>query len=361
MTKTRLILLTLILLAAFFSVDARAAVRFPDTVRVLVLDRAEGLNINGTGDTTLDVRSERGAVSVNGKVTAPPLKLYPRDKFIYINGRPYRGAVEVTASRDALRVVNELSLEDYLVGVINNEISSKWHAEAVKAQAVVARTYALYQMNSRTGGLYDIEGTVMGQVYSGALSEDEASARAVRETAGEILTFIGEPALTVYHSNAGGMTDASRDIWAEDYPYLKSVLSPYDSSAPKYAWEFIVPASSFKAVLNKAGYSIGDPREIRLDELSPAGRVKSLVISDSARNGLRLRGEDLRKILGYSFLRSSAFEVWKKGDLFVFRGRGSGHGVGMSQWGAKGMAENGYSYKDILMHFYPGTRLTKAY
>ncbi|HXI09468.1 MAG TPA: SpoIID/LytB domain-containing protein [Thermodesulfobacteriota bacterium] len=353
----------LITVAAFWLLFAAAcqAGQGAKTIRVLVL-KTDSLTVTGAGEPALEIKSGRnGAITVNGKSVFPPVRLAPAEEFLYMNGRPYRGASVVYAGPGGLSVVNELSLDDYIAGVINNEISSKWPEEAVKAQAVVARTYAVYRMNTRTDAPYDIEGTVMGQVYSGAASEDPEAIKAVRDTAGQILTFAGEPALTVYHSNAGGVTDSSEEIWAEYYPYLLSVDSPFDREAPRYVWEFALPALSLKALLSVAGYDVGEVRGIKCDSFTPAGRVKSLVISGSSGKSVRMRGEDLRKIIGYSYLRSSLFSVEKKGDLFVFTGRGSGHGVGMSQWGAKGMAEKGFSYAEVLRHFYKGTVIQKLY
>ncbi|MBI5587193.1 MAG: SpoIID/LytB domain-containing protein [Deltaproteobacteria bacterium] len=361
MTKTRSLLIALTAFCAASAASPSYGAVSGGSIRVLVLKGAAVVSVAGAEEPPAEIRVKDGGVSVNGKKEGAPLRFSPKEEFLYVNGRPYRGTVEVTAEGPGLQVVNELRLESYLVGIINNEISSRWPVEAVKTQAVVARTYAFHQMNNHPDSSYDIEGTVMGQVYSGAAAEDPAAAKAVADTAGEILTFAGEPALTVYHSNAGGMTDSSKEIWAEYYPYLLPVTSVFDKDAPRFAWEFIVPASSLKELLTRAGYGIGPAREIKCDELTAAGRVKSLVISDSSGNGVRLRGEDLRKIIGYSYLRSALFRVEKKGELFVFTGRGSGHGVGMSQWGAKGMAENGFSYREILEHFYPGTVLRKAY
>lgn len=359
--KRRPLLITLL---AFFLLAASVcrAGSGGRNIRVLVLKGEPSLTVRGAGESPVEIKAEGSApASVNGKKAALPLKFSPEEEFLYINGRPYRGDISVSAEAGGLSVVNELELESYIAGVINNEISSKWPVEAVKAQAVVARTYAMYQMNNHPDSPYDIEGTVMGQVYSGAAAEDPDATRAVSETAGEILTFAGEPALTVYHSNAGGMTDSSRDIWSEYYPYLLSVTSPFDKDAPRYTWEFVLPEGSLKALLAGAGYEIGELKGIKCDELTPAGRVKSLVISGSSGSGVRMRGEDLRKIVGYSYLRSSLFSVEKKDGLFVFNGRGSGHGVGMSQWGAKGMAGSGFSYSEILRHYYRGAVLKKVY
>ncbi|MDO8426058.1 MAG: SpoIID/LytB domain-containing protein [Deltaproteobacteria bacterium] len=334
---------------------------YGDKVRILVLKGANEFEIRSEGGT-IEVRSEGpGRVMVNGRLRELPLKFTARNEFVYLNGKPFRGAVEVAESKDGLIVINELFLESYLVGIINNEISSKWPKDVIKTQAVIARTYALYNKAKRPNGLYHVEGSVMGQVYSGVGKEDEAAFKAVKETAGEILTFSGEPALTVYHSNAGGMTDSSKDVWERYYPYLLSIESPYDSAYPQFYWGFSLSAASLGELLKKSGLKTGEPAETIPVEATKAGRVKSIVIEDKEGKKLKISGEDLRKAVGYSTLRSTIFEVKRAGDLFVFKGKGSGHGVGLSQWGAKGMAEEGYSYREILKHYYPGTDLVRAY
>lgn len=333
-----------------------------DKIRVLVLKGVREVNIKGSDRGSLAIKREApDRVLVNGKNRDLPIRLSPRNDVIYLNGKPFRGTLEVAEGKGGLMVVNELYLESYLVGIINNEISSKWPADVIKTQAIIARTYAIHQRRTRPKDRYHVEGTVMGQVYSGAGKEDAAALKAVKETAGEILTFDGEPALTVYHSNAGGMTEASSNIWFRDYPYLKPVESPYDETAPKFEWEFTLPGSSLRELLSAAGYRIGDPDEIRPLDKTASGRVRFLSIVDANGGGVKVSGEDLRRIIGYSTLKSTMFEVGKDNGVFVFKGRGAGHGVGLSQWGAKGMAENGYSYKEILKHYYPGTDLSKAY
>lgn len=357
-----------IVLAALFAFGCVRAVPgvagSDDKIRVLISKGVKDLDVKGaTGGPYEVTRGPQGAVSVNGEKTILPIKLKPSSSsgLIHINGKPFRGTVEVHGAKEGLLVVNELSLELYLVGIINNEISSKWPENVVKAQAVIARTYAIFNKNKRAKEPYHIEGTVMGQVYSGAGAEDQAALKAVRGTTGEILVYDGEPALTVYHSNAGGRTEASFEVWSRDYPYLKSVKSPYDENAPKFYWEFSIPSGEMRGLLGRAGHSIGEPSEIYAESQTSAGRVKTIVIKDGDGGVVRLSGEDLRKALGYSNIKSTIFEVKRSGEDFVFRGKGSGHGVGLSQWGAKGMAEDGYSYKEILRHYYPGTRLVRAY
>ncbi len=333
-----------------------------DSIRVLVLAGVDSISIKGVSNGgDLDIRREGEGVTMNGAPRALPLRLSPEGEFIYLNNRPYRGSLEVLPDGAGLMVVDELPLERYLVGIINTEISSKWPVESIKAQAVVARTYAIFVRAKKKEGPYDIEGSVLGQVYSGAAAEDGAAMRAVRETAGEILVYDDEPALTVYHSNAGGMTDSAKDVWQSDYPYLKPVKSPYDEAAPRFSWEFSIEKKAFGEKLKGAGFDMAGPESIEPVTTTPSGRHKALVIRDNKGERVFLTGEDLRRALGYSVLRSTRFEVERKGEDFIFKGKGSGHGVGLSQWGARGMAEDGYGYREILEHYYPGTELRKAY
>jgi stage II sporulation protein D len=336
-------------------------------IRVLVVNGAEELKIQGAlGEGPFLIKPlSHGKVTVNGRLYRPPLRFSPKKEFIYVNKMSLRGTIEVVygdgGDEGRLQVIDEVPLERYLVGLINAEISSKWHDEAIKAQAVVARTYAVYQKRKRADAPFHLTNTNLDQVYIGANAEDMAAFSAVRDTAGEILSYRGEPALAVYHSNAGGQTEAAKEVWGADYPYLKAVKSPYDRSAPSFSWELSISGEALGGLLRKAGYNIGDPVHITTKERSSTGRVKSLEVRDRSGGSLMLPGEHLRKAVGYAALRSTLFNVKRVGGGFVFKGRGSGHGVGLSQWGAKGMAEKGFNYTLILRHFYPGTRLVKVY
>lgn len=361
--RKRLLIVALTLLIAGCAAVSPDRAQSGATIRVLLLKGAPSVSLKGVRDSgeVQVVKSYNAKASVNGLLRQLPVRFYPGDSHISVNGRQYAGVIEVMDAKSGLLVVNELPLEVYISGIINNEISTKWPADVVKAQAVIARTYALYQRDKREGEPYHIEGSVLGQVYSGIAAEDEAALKAVKDTRGEVLYYNGGPALTVYHSNAGGKTDSSKDIWKVDYPYLTSVESPYDNDAPQFEWEYSIPALTLKEALRTSGYSIGEPESITVEALTPAGRVRALSIKDYEGRVLKISGENLRKAAGYSLLRSSIFSAEKRADTFVFRGKGSGHGVGLSQWGAKGMAENGYSYREIIRHYYPGTALRKAY
>ncbi len=344
-----------------------------ERIRVLIFRSGTGVDIEGSsaGAKLLIRRLPDGGVTVNGKRAQLPLSFPPDGGrggaagAIYVNKRPYRGTIEVHMGEGKdegkLLVVDELPLESYLVGLINSEVSSKWAPEAIKAQAVAARTYALHRKEKRAGALFDLTSTHLDQVYMGAKLEDVAAYRAVKSTEGEVLIYKGEPALTLYHSNAGGRTEAAGEVWGSDYKYLRPVKSRYDKLAPNFEWETALTRGSLEKFIKKAGYDLGKPKRIYVLRKSSTGRVKTVLIKDGRGGELTLTGEKLRSTIGYAILRSTMFKVKRSGETFVFKGRGSGHGVGLSQWGAKGMAEDGDSYRKILKHYYPGTKLRKRW
>jgi stage II sporulation protein D len=334
-------------------------------LRVLVLKGQQSVSIEGARGARGVVEVERAGgvlgATVNGERKRLPVSFSPEDEVIRVNGRPYRGRIEIFADGQGLKVVDELDIESYLAGLINYEISTKWPPAAVKTQAVIARTYALYQKRQRKGKEYHIEGSTLGQVYRGINAEDRAALKAVNDTRGQVLTYRSKLALTVYHSNAGGRTDASADVWSGDYRYLSSVRSPYDAVSPDYSWSFTMPAAVLGNLLVVGGYDVGSPVSVRIKARTPGGRARKVRIRGSSGRTVELEAEVFRKIIGYSALRSTKFKVKRRGPLFLFNGKGSGHGVGLSQWGAKGMADNGYSYRQILKHYYPGTKLKRVY
>lgn len=342
-----------------------------EKIRIAVLKGARDLKIGGAGitaagvefnkDNTALVVLEEDTLSINGKKIPDSSVIFSSENgILYLNSRPFRGEIEVIKDQRGILVVNELPLEFYITGLINNEVSSKWPIEAVKTQAVIARTYALYQKKKKGLATYHLESTVADQVYSGSITEDDSSIYAVKETVGEVLTYNGELALTVYHSNGGGATEDSKNIWGKDYPYLREVKSPFDKDSPNFSWMLNINKESVETALKDAGYQITDVKDIIPLSRTDSGRITRLKLLHG--NGeLEISGEDLRKAIGYDKLKSTMFTAEIADGLFVFNGKGYGHGVGLSQWGAKGMAQEGYHYTEILKHFYPGTSIERIY
>jgi stage II sporulation protein D len=169
-----------------------------------------------------------------------------------------------------------------LVGLINAEISSKWDIEAVKAQAVIARTYALYQKNNSPESYYDLESTVLDQVYKGTGKEDSSSRYAVETTRGEVLVYNGNIIKSFYHSNCGGRTEEPIFVWNEDLPYLKSVKDNYcKTSAPNTFWDYQISKIALEEKLSIFGYNIKNIKKIDIIKRSPSGRILELEIRGS--------------------------------------------------------------------------------
>ena len=338
-----------------------------ELIRVALFKGAESIRLDGNGILATDEKGEplrlsfpieiarvRGGISANGsvlrglKVSAPV--------FVLVNGKGYRGVVEITPAEKGVQVVNELPLEDYLIGLINCEISSQWPMEAVKAQAVIARSYAVFQRDSRKGAPYHLESSVLDQVYEGCDIEDSRAARGVKETAGEVLTFGGSVIQAFYHSNCGGHTESSENVWGYKFPYLNGVACRYCLNVNPYKWEQKIPLKKVEAQLKSAGFSIPGLKDIRQVSRNRSGRVTALLLYGS-RGKISVPAVAFRKALGYSVIKSTNFDLRVNDDEVLFTGNGNGHGVGLCQWGAKQRAADGFDYREILSYYYPGTRL----
>ena len=317
------------------------------------------LNIDGMRlkpkESILNFEAIDGALSLGGRLYHPQ-KISIHGNNINLNDRPYRGSLSLIVDGGLITVINSLPLEDYLFGLINHEISSKWPIEAVKAQAVAARTYAYLKLGSNKNKAYHLESTVIDQVYGGSSAEDDRARRAVTETKGEMLYYGNELARTFYHSSCGGKTEAAQIVWGSAFPYLKTVGDEFCADAPNYFWSYESTFDSIYAAMKVAGYSFTKNHDMRVTDRSKSGRVLSIIIS-----GIELSGTKFRQLIGYGTIKSTMFQFEVKGDNVIFSGSGSGHGVGMCQWGAKGMAEEGRSYRQILDHYYPGTILKNDY
>lgn len=274
-------------------------------------------------------------------------------------------ALEVAVYRSSKSKIESVPLENYLVGVVAAEMPADFKEEALKAQALTARTYIVKKMLSKDSlGVpqgAEVTDTIRDQVY---LNDDELRKNwkadydwkrkkildAVRATSGQILTYKGEAITATFFSTSNGYTENSEDYWPNSFPYLRSVASPWDKSSPKFSYKEEFSVKSFEA---KLGVKIGNSSQIgKITEYTAGKRVGKVNF-----NGKVLTGKDIRSKLD---LRSSDFSWVRKGNSIIVTTKGFGHGVGMSQYGANGMAEEGKNYKDILRHFYQGVEITSA-
>ena len=277
--------------------------------------------------------------------------LEPTDgQFISWNGVQYRGALRFLAVDNKLAVINVLDIEAYLRGVVPAEMAASWPLEALKAQAVAARTFTLSQLDA--DHYYDVCATTNCQKYEGVGAEHPGSDRAILETAGLVVTYNGDYAQTYYHSDSGGMIASSAEVWGGQIPYLTVKRDPVGDTPHDY-WEVKLSPASIAASLASIGVSVGTVQAVRALSYSESGRVTRAEISGSSGQTV-LSGKALRELSRNWGLKSTRFSML--GNLSA-AGRGWGHGVGMSQYGAMTLAESGYNHLQILAFYYPNTAL----
>jgi stage II sporulation protein D len=341
-----------------------------ETIRVAIVKSASEVTVAGDGLLVLNEAGE--ALAMSFPATVKPMKdgllvegkLFRRLSFsassaVYVNNKPYRGLAELSIADKGILVVNQLPLEEYLVGLINCEISSAWPMDAVKAQAIIARTYAVNKKTARLTSQYHLESSVIDQVYEGCLIEDSRARRAVFETEGEVLTFGGAIIQAFYHSSCGGRTEASENVWGSPSPYLKGVDCQYCLTSPTATtWECKLSIEELEERLRTAGHKVSGLFDVKPGPVNSRGRLKYLALQAS-KGSCTISGEQFRKAVGYGVVKSTRFTMKKVKNEISFSGSGNGHGVGLCQWGAKQRALDGFGYGEILSYYYPGTELKK--
>jgi stage II sporulation protein D len=254
-------------------------------------------------------------------------------------------------------------LDQYLYSVVGAEMPPSWNLEALKSQAVAARSYALYQRQNSANTVFDLGDTTAWQVYGGLAKEAPSTRAAVDATAGQVLTYQGQIIDAVFHSCAGGYTENVEDVWSSPLPYLRAVPSP-DRDFPECQWSPITFTAS--ELGNQLGYN-GTITSVEVQR-HPHGRVIALVVDGTA-GSMSVKGEDVRDLLG---LKSTLFSIEAErgrvasaGNVpssptsFRISGSGNGHGIGLSQYGAYKLAQQNWNYQQILLHYYTGVTLAK--
>ncbi|NOZ24800.1 MAG: SpoIID/LytB domain-containing protein [Nitrospirae bacterium] len=317
--KTMALSMVILILASFSTAYAR-------DIRVLILDK----RFSATPDAEESIR-----------------KIGNFKGELLVSGVRYLGNIEIWKGERGLYLINEVPLEDYVRSVVLSEVADGWEMEALKAQAVIVRTYAVKYIQRGADRLYHLTSSTLHQLYRGDNSDSRVT-YAVMQTRGEILTYDGEPIEAFYHSTCGGRTELPEEVFGRSYPYLKSVSS--DCSLSSYwIWQRRFGRKKLEKDLGLPGL-----RDVRISGYTKTGRVKELTFV-TAGGTKTILSKDLRRILGWKTLPSTWFSIRKNGDTFVFDGKGYGHGVGLCQWGAQQMAKEGKTYKEILSFYYPGT------
>lgn len=279
--------------------------------------------------------------------------------------RNYRGGIRVVLMGDSLQIINELPVELYLRGVVPCEMPFTWSIEALKAQAVAARTFAYSRMIHERKTPFDLDDTTSSQVYRGYDVEKESTNEAISDTAHLILMYRGKPISALYCADCGGVTESASEVFSSDVPYLVSVPdadakgNPFNAVSKYNTWSLFLGDEELLSLLEKSQIAIGMVREVVIVGCSPSGRVKEVLLRGE-QGEQTLKGVDFRNLIGVNRLRSTLFEVNRVEDGWRFEGKGWGHGVGMCQVGAQSRAIAGYDFAEILSAYYRGTELKKA-
>lgn len=279
-----------------------------------------------------------------------------------VGGGKFQGTLIFKVENDGtFSVIEELGVEEYLLGVLPREMDSSWPLEALKAQAVVARTFAYYNLGKHRKSGFDLTSDTRSQVYGGIGQETEAMRQAVSQTRGEVLGYQGELMSVYYHACCGGHTADYAVVWGHGVlapKPLRGVRDRYCSRSPLSRWTAFIPADDVLAALQAKRLIGGKLERFRPGRRDSAGYVRSFMAKVGGET-LNVDAEEFRKAVGTMELRSlrlNSVRLRRRGVEFI--GSGSGHGVGLCQWGARLQAEKGRGYEQILDHYFPGSTLS---
>ena len=369
-----------------------------------------GLFYGSSAKSSVTVSNNQGTFTVNAVDVADNVQ-YDSDGIISVDGTKYRGSIILKKdSNGLLTVINHVDLEDYIASVVAVEMSSSFELEALKAQAVCARTYALRFMDKHSSYGFDMCASVDCQAYKGVSVESEKTTRAAQETKGMVMKYNGQLIEAVYSATSGGWTEDVKYVWGSDIPYLQAAEDLYESkSVYGSSWEKEITVEKATEIMNNKGYDLGTITNIEVTESTDHGTATRLVVTGT--NGEKIFTKEGCRLAFGSVTLSQAFNVSAKSEStqaepvyayggnkisgnvtvlsskgtsslsldnvilhgnilrnyvgkitgpitgFVFNGRGYGHLVGLSQNGANGMASAGFTYDEILKHYYKGIEL----
>jgi stage II sporulation protein D len=289
---------------------------------------------------------------------AKKLDLESAGGFLHLDGKPYRARLTILPKGGACLAVNTLDLEKYVAGVISVEMPQSWPLEALKAQAVASRSYALFQVKTNSGRDFDLDSSTRDQVYEGITGETPRSVQAAEATRGLALAY-GKSALKAYfHANCGGITEVPELVWGGEAHAFRPVICPYHRrQRDRNHWSIRLSRLQIESALKKITGLL--PRSfVRLASLEAGApdsshRLSDVAISDGEGNNLLVSANAFRNAIGNTRLKSTNFQIRKDAQGYSLEGKGNGHGVGLCQVGARAMAEERKSFRQILRFYYP--------
>jgi len=371
-----------------FTSDATTPTGEPRPVRVLLVENVESAQVSIAAPFTVEPWGARlrgtppvlaqCAPLANGTVRTAPSSIavgdhhFPDDQVLLrvqsptaltVNGQRYRGNLVARRTPEGqLQLINTLPVEDYLYGVLGGESFPTWPTATLEAQAIIARSYALWRMADRRDEPFDLYATVMDQNYLGMAKEDPRLTAAVDRTAGMVLLYQMKLFRCYYHSTCGGHTEAVNDVFPEP-PLLplSAVPCQFCKESKHFSWKRTLTKAEIGDSLAKKGYSATRVASLAVASRTAAGRAKEITVGLPGGKQLTILASNFRLAVGPGTLPSVWAEARDLGTSIEFTGHGFGHGVGLCQWGAKGMADARHSAAEILRHYYPGAQLVRLY
>ena len=277
------------------------------------------------------------------------------DGRLLVGEKPYSGKIEIWEGDKGLYLIDKVDLENYVKSVVEAETGKDWAIEALKAQAVLSRTYAINRQMHTARMNYDLTSSVLDQVYGGEDGYAQDVSGAVDLTKGQILVYNGKPIDAFFHSTSCGQTEDPYEVFGRHIPYLKPVKVKCDLS-PYGEWSRRFSAGRVEKALKAGGIDTGTIRDMKIKSLTCTGRARDIAVSGS-KGSFTVKAADMRRLIGWKDLPSTDFTMHFKNGYWTVKGEGYGHGVGLCQWSALEMARQGMKYTDILSYFYPGTKL----
>lgn len=337
------------------------------STHTIIVKEDKGARFRLSSNEKYDFRPENGKINMSGHRLASTLyfQTYKKKGRLQFGGKTFSGDVILHVNeKGKLDIIEVLPVETYLTGVVGSEMGADWPLEALMAQAVASRSFAMRQL--RPEKPFDVSATITSQVYKGTENPARRISIAVKNTAGIVLKYDGKILDSYFHSYCSGHTENPQKVWlgtAKTPAPLKGVKDSYCSKAPakiKKQWSATVSENIILRMAKAPKKEVKKIKNLKTGKKDSSGRY-SVLIAQTDIGNVEISANQLRMEAGPSIVKSTMFSSVKKTkNGWIISGKGNGHGIGMCQWGAKAMAEKGKNYKQILKHYYPGTRLEKA-